>query len=137
MTNQQLVSVQSRPSTGHPDLPAIAAFYERCDQVDYLDNAPSLANLQRRLDHPPPDGSHQRQLWETAEGQLVGLVSLWLEDPTDVLEAWVDVSRIPGERNPPLLSQGVIVLTLVTPGFEVGAQQAVPYPLATARICRL
>jgi hypothetical protein len=73
MTNQQLVSVQSRPSTGHPDLPAIAAFYERCDQVDYLDNAPSLANLQRRLDHPPPDGSHQRQLWETAEGQLVAL----------------------------------------------------------------
>ncbi|MEO1070438.1 MAG: GNAT family N-acetyltransferase [Cyanobacteria bacterium J06638_6] len=98
MTNQLLVSVQSRPSTGHPDLPAIAAFYETCDQVDQLDNAPSLENLQRRLDHPRPDGSHQHQLWETAAGQLVGIASLWLEDPTDVLEAWVGVFVHPDFR---------------------------------------
>lgn len=89
MTNHLLVSVQSRPSVGHPDLPAIAEFYEICDQVDQLDNAPSLENLQRRLDHPPPDGSHQRQLWETPDGQLVGIVSLWIDEPTDVLEAWI------------------------------------------------
>ncbi|MBD1873606.1 GNAT family N-acetyltransferase [Nodosilinea sp. FACHB-131] len=98
MTNQQLPSTQSRPSTGHADLPAIAAFYALCETVDRLDNIPTLADLQRHLDHPPPNGTRQRQLWETAEGELVGLVSLWLEDPTDVLEAWMGVFVHPDRR---------------------------------------
>ncbi|WP_017297730.1 GNAT family N-acetyltransferase [Nodosilinea nodulosa] len=98
MTNQLLTSVQSRPSVGHADLPAIAAFYEICDRVDQLDNAPSLENLQRRLDHPPPDGSRQRQLWETAAGQLVGVASLSIDEPTDVLEGWVGVHVHPDFR---------------------------------------
>ncbi len=98
MTNQLLTSTQSRLSTGHADLPAIAAFYEICEQVDQLDNTSTLADLQRRLDHPPPDGTHQRQLWETPEGELVGLVSLWLEEPTDVLEGWVGVFVHPDWR---------------------------------------
>ncbi|MBW4483541.1 MAG: GNAT family N-acetyltransferase [Tildeniella torsiva UHER 1998/13D] len=99
MTHQLLSSTQSRPSIGHADLPAIAAFYELCEQVDQLDDAPTLADLQRRLDNPPPDGSHQRQLWETPEGELVGLVSLWLDDPTDiVLEGWAGVFVHPAWR---------------------------------------
>lgn len=102
MTNQLLTSTQSRPSVGHPDLPAIAAFYELCEQVDQLDNTATLADLQRRLDHPPPGGTHQRQLWETPEGELVGLVALWIDDPTDVpteaLEGWVGVFVHPDHR---------------------------------------
>lgn len=98
MTNQTLTSTQSRPSTGHADLPAIVAFYELCETVDRLDNTPTLAEFQRRLDHPSPDGTHQRQLWETAEGQLVGLVSLWVEELTDVVEGWVGVFVHPDWR---------------------------------------
>ncbi|MBW4461094.1 MAG: GNAT family N-acetyltransferase [Nodosilinea sp. WJT8-NPBG4] len=98
MTNQQLTSTQSRPSTGHADLPAIAAFYALCETVDRLDNTPTLAELQRHLDYPPPDGTRHRQLWDTPEGELVGLVSLWLEDPTDVLEGWVGVFVHPDWR---------------------------------------
>ncbi|MBE9110364.1 GNAT family N-acetyltransferase [Nodosilinea sp. LEGE 07298] len=98
MTKHLLMSVNSRPSTGAEDLPAIAAFYEICDQVDRLDRAPSLENLQRRLDHPPPGGTQYHQLWETAQGQLVGIVALWIEDPTDVLEGWVGVSVHPDYR---------------------------------------
>jgi mycothiol synthase len=102
MTSHLLPAIQSRPSVGHPDLPAIAAFYETCDRVDQLDNAPTVADLQRRLDHPPPDGTHHRQLWETAEGQLVGLVLLWLDDPTNELEGWVGVFVHPDWRHQPL-----------------------------------
>jgi mycothiol synthase len=106
MTNQLLTSTQSRPSTGHGDLPAIAAFYDICEQVDQLDNTVTLADLQRRLDHPPPGGTHHRQLWETPEGELVGLVALWIDDPTDVptdtpphaLEGWVGVFVHPDWR---------------------------------------
>jgi mycothiol synthase len=98
MTSQLLQAIQSRPSVGHPDLPAIAAFYEICEQVDQLDNTSTLAELQRRLDHPPPDGTHQRQLWETPDGQLVGLVALWLEEPADVLEGWAGVFVHPDWR---------------------------------------
>ncbi|MBE9158655.1 GNAT family N-acetyltransferase [Nodosilinea sp. LEGE 06152] len=102
MTNQLLTSTQSRPSVGHADLPAIAEFYEICDQVDRLDRAPSLENLQRRLDHPPPGGTQYCQLWETTRGQLVGVVNLWIEDPTDAptdaLEGWVSVSVHPDWR---------------------------------------
>lgn len=102
MTTQRLTSTQSRPSMGHADLPAIAAFYAICEQVDRLDNTPTLADLQRSLDHPPPGGTRQRQLWETPEGELVGLVSLWLEDPTDLptdaLEGWVGVFVHPNYR---------------------------------------
>jgi len=98
MTNQLLTLTQSRLSTGHADLPAIAAFYEICEQVDQLDDTSTLADLQRRLDHPAPGGTHQRQLWETPEGQLVGVVALWLDDPTDVLEGWVNVFIHPAWR---------------------------------------
>ena len=106
MTKHLLMSVGSRPSTGADDLPAIAKFYEICDRVDCLDNAPSLENLQRRLDHPPPGGTQYRQLWETAPGQLVGVVNLWIEEPPDVptavptngLESWAGVSVHPDWR---------------------------------------
>ncbi|MBD1916115.1 MULTISPECIES: GNAT family N-acetyltransferase [Cyanophyceae] len=102
MTHQLLSSTQSRPSIGHADLPAIAAFYEICEQVDQLNNTPTLADLQRHLDHPPPGGTHHRQLWETPEGALVGLVALWIDDPTDVptdaLEGWVGVFVHPDWR---------------------------------------
>jgi mycothiol synthase len=98
MTSQLLQAIQSRPSVGHPDLPAIAAFYETCETVDRLDNTSTLAELQRRLDNPPPDGTHQRQLWETPDGQLVGVVSLWLEELTDVVEGWVGVFVHPDWR---------------------------------------
>ncbi|MBD2231777.1 GNAT family N-acetyltransferase [Phormidium tenue] len=102
MTNPLLTSTQSRPSTGHADLPAIVAFYEICEQVDQLDHTVTLADLQRGLDHPPPGGTRHRQLWETPAGELVGLVSLWLDDPTDLptdaLEGWVGVSVHPAWR---------------------------------------
>ena len=102
MTNQLLTSTQSRPSTGHDDLPAIVAFYEICEQVDQLDNTVILADLQRGLDHPPPGGTHHRQLWETPTGELVGVVALWLDDPTDVpteaLEGWVGIFVHPDWR---------------------------------------
>ncbi len=102
MPHPTLTPTQSRPSTGHGDLPAIAAFYDLCEQVDQLDNSPTLADLQRRLDHPPPGGTHQRQLWETPTGELVGLVALWLDDPgdelTDALESWVGVFVHPDWR---------------------------------------
>ncbi len=102
MTHQRLTSTQSCPSTGHADLPAIAAFYEICEQVDQLDNTPTLADLQRRLDHQPPGGTHHRQLWETPVGELVGLAALWIDDPTDlptdVLEGWAGVFVHPDWR---------------------------------------
>ena len=102
MTNQLLTSIGSRPSTGADDLPAIAEFYEICDQVDCLDHTPSLESLQRRLDHPRPGGTQHRQLWETAQGQLVGVVALWIDDPTDVptdaLEGWAGVFVHPDYR---------------------------------------
>lgn len=102
MTNPLLTSTQSRPSLGHADLPAIAAFYEICEQVDQLDDTATLADLQRRLDHPPPGGTHHRQLWEAPTGQLVGVVALWLDDPTevptDVLEGWVGIFVHPAWR---------------------------------------
>lgn len=102
MTNQLLTPTQSRSSTGHADLPAIAAFYEICERVDQLDSTSTLADLQRRLDHPPPGGTHQRQLWETPTGELVGVAALWLDDPTDVpteaLEGWVGIFVHPDWR---------------------------------------
>ncbi|PSR17433.1 hypothetical protein C8255_12585, partial [filamentous cyanobacterium CCP3] len=102
MTHQLLTLAQSRPSVGHADLPAIAAFYELCEQVDQLDNTATLADLQRRLDHPPPGGTHYRQLWETPNGELVGVVALWIDDPTDdpteALEGWVGVFVHPAYR---------------------------------------
>ncbi|MBD2111999.1 MULTISPECIES: GNAT family N-acetyltransferase [Cyanophyceae] len=102
MTAQQLTSIQSRPSTSHADLPAIAAFYEICEQVDQLDNTPTLADLQRRIDYPPPGGTHHRQLWETPEGELVGLVALWIDNPadvaTDALEGWAGIFVHPNRR---------------------------------------
>ncbi|HSM82645.1 MAG TPA: GNAT family N-acetyltransferase [Nodosilinea sp.] len=118
MPHQLLTSTQSRPSIGHADLPAIAALYEICEQVDQLDNTSTLAELQRRLDHPPPGGTHQRQLWETPTGELVGVVALWLDDPanvqtaaqtdgptdsptdapTDALEGWVGIFVHPDWR---------------------------------------
>ncbi|WOD38865.1 GNAT family N-acetyltransferase [Nodosilinea sp. E11] len=102
MTDQLLTSTQSRPSIGHADLPAIAAFYDICEQVDQFGHTTTLANLQRRLDHPPPGGTHQRQLWETPKGELVGLVALWLDNltdaPTDVLESRVGILVHPDWR---------------------------------------
>ncbi|TVQ11875.1 MAG: GNAT family N-acetyltransferase [Leptolyngbya sp. DLM2.Bin27] len=102
MTNQLLTSTQSRPSIGQADLPAIATFHDICEQVDQLDNTVILADLQRRLDHPPPGGTHHRQLWETPEGELVGVVALELDDPTDMpsdaLEGWVGIFVHPDWR---------------------------------------
>lgn len=62
MTQHLLMLVSSRPSTGADDLPAIATFYEICEQVDQLDDTPTLADLQRRLDRPRPGSTHQHQL---------------------------------------------------------------------------
>ncbi|QQE66614.1 hypothetical protein GFS31_33140 [Leptolyngbya sp. BL0902] len=75
----------TRPELGQADLPTLVAFYEACEQADPRDHAPTLDQLQHRLDHPPPGGRHRRQYWETADGQLVGVVNLWMTDPrTDI-----------------------------------------------------
>ncbi|MFH7242526.1 MAG: GNAT family N-acetyltransferase [Spirulina sp.] len=74
-----------RPEQGQSDLPALVAFYQACEQADPNDHAPTLEQLQRRMDHPPPGGRQHRQYWETADGQLVGVVTLWMSDPrTDI-----------------------------------------------------
>ncbi len=75
----------TRPERGQADLPALVAFYEACAQADPNDHAPTLAQLQHRLDHPPPGGRQHRQYWETEDGQRVGVVTLWISDPrTDI-----------------------------------------------------
>lgn len=93
-----LVPTRSRPATAN-DLPAIVAFYEYCERFDPLDRAPSLANLQYRLDHPPPGGTHHRHLWETPAGELVGIVALWIEDPTDEVEVRMAIRVHPHHRH--------------------------------------
>jgi mycothiol synthase len=99
MSHPLLTSSRSRPAAGYDDLPAIAAFYDLCETVDHLDSAPSLKDLQRRLDCPPPGGQSYRQLWETATGQILGIANLWIEDPTDRLEAWIGVRVDPNYRD--------------------------------------
>jgi len=102
MPHQLLSSTRSRTAAGHDDLPTIVALYEQCEVVDQLDHTPSLTDLQRRLDHPPPGGVQYRQLWETHDGQLVGVASLWIDDPTeatDALEAWIGVRIHPDYRD--------------------------------------
>lgn len=85
MITASLPLLTTRPERGQADLPALVAFYEACEQADPNDHAPTLAQLQRRLDHPPPGGRQHRQYWETADGQRVGVVTLWIADPrTDI-----------------------------------------------------
>lgn len=85
MITTSLPRITDRPERGPTDLPILLAFYQACEQADPSDHAPTLEQLQHRLDHPPPDGWQHRQYWETAEGQLVGVVVLWLSDPrTDI-----------------------------------------------------
>jgi mycothiol synthase len=89
-------------ATGHNDLPALVALYEQCEVVDQLDQTSSLTDLQRRLDYPPPGGVQYRQLWETRDGQLVGVANLWIDDPTeatDDLEAWLGIRIHPDYRD--------------------------------------
>lgn len=85
MMTDSLPLLTTRPERGQADLPALVAFYEACAQADPNDHAPTLAQLQHRLDHPPPGGRQHRQYWETKDGQRVGVVTLWISDPrTDI-----------------------------------------------------
>ncbi|NJL46634.1 MAG: hypothetical protein HC929_02895 [Leptolyngbyaceae cyanobacterium SM2_5_2] len=111
MPHQLLSSTRSRAAAGPSDLPAIVTFYEQCEAVDQFDHTPSLIDLQRRLDNPPPGGVQYRQLWETPNGQLVGVASLWIDDPTEAsadLEAWLGVRVHPDYRT------GVLEIELLT-----------------------
>ncbi len=85
MTVASLPLIIDRPEQGQADFPALVAFYQDCEQADPRDHAPTLDQLQRRLDNPPPGGWQYRQYWETTDGQLVGVVNLWMTNPrTDI-----------------------------------------------------
>ncbi|NJL45685.1 MAG: GNAT family N-acetyltransferase [Leptolyngbyaceae cyanobacterium SM2_3_12] len=99
MAKQLVSSTVSRPAEGAQDLPALVELYDRCEVVDQLDSAPSLEDLQRRLDHPPPGGTQYRQLWETPDGQLIGVASVWVDDPREILEVWLGIRVHPDYRH--------------------------------------
>ncbi|MGF1569811.1 MAG: GNAT family N-acetyltransferase [Nodosilinea sp.] len=98
MANQLLLSTQTRAAAGRRDLPAIAGLFNQCEAVDRLDSSTTLEDLQRRLDHPPPGGTQHRQLWHTPSGQLIGVASVWVDEPTEALEAWLGVKIHPDYR---------------------------------------
>ncbi len=81
------------------DLPKIVSLLDCCEQVDQLEMDLSLSDLQRIVDHPPPGGTSYWQLWENAQGDLIGMVRLWVEWPTDIQEVYLDVIVHPAYRN--------------------------------------
>jgi mycothiol synthase len=85
MITTALPLLTTRPDRGQADLPALVALYQACEQADPADHAPTLAELQHRLDHPPPGGRLYRQFLETPAGELAGVLALWMADPrTDI-----------------------------------------------------
>ena len=102
---QLLTSTRSRPLTGPEDFPALVDFYQQCEGADRLGNVTTLESLQRSYDNPPPSGQRFRQLWETSDGQLVGVVFLWLRNSQTVQEARLSLKVHPVYRGDILESE--------------------------------
>ena len=102
---QLLTSTRSRPLTGPEDFPALVDFYQQCEGADRLGNVTTLESLRRSYDNPPPSGQRFRQLWETSDGQLVGVVFLWLRNSETAQEARLSLKVHPLYRGHMLESE--------------------------------
>lgn len=102
---QLLTSTHSRPLTGPEDFPALVDLYQQCEGADRLGNVTTLESLQHSYTNPPPSGQRFRQLWETPDDQLVGVVFLWLRSSCQRQEARLSLKVHPAYRGHSLESE--------------------------------
>jgi mycothiol synthase len=70
--------VIARPYAGEDDLPLIVDLLNRCEAVDRLDWHTSVDKLQVEYADPRLDPARDLQLWQDADGPLIGFAQIWI-----------------------------------------------------------
>jgi mycothiol synthase len=79
-------TVIMRSYTGEADLAAIADLQNACETVDRLGEGTSVDELRTEFADPRLDTTRDLQLWEDADGRLIGFGQLWVLESVDELD---------------------------------------------------
>lgn len=71
-------TVSARPFAGEADLPLIVDLLNTCETVDQLDWHTSVAKLRVEYADPRLDPARDLQLWQDADGALIGFTQIWI-----------------------------------------------------------
>jgi mycothiol synthase len=72
------ITVIARPFAGEADLPLIVDLQSACEAVDQLDWRTSVDELRVEYADPRLDLARDLQLWQDADGELIGFGQLWI-----------------------------------------------------------
>lgn len=76
-----MTTITMRPFAGEADLQAICDLLNVCDAVDKLDDNYAVNDLRQEFTNPQLDPARDLQLWEDANGQLIGFGQTWTPHP--------------------------------------------------------
>jgi mycothiol synthase len=93
------------PFADENDLNRITHLINTCYQVDELDDSTSHAELREDFDAPSTDKAKDLRLWENKSGELVGFGSLWISEPSEVIDGFLDFYVHPDVRGGDLEAQ--------------------------------
>src|SRR5262245_8899645 len=68
----------ARPYAGEADLPLIVELRNACEAVDRLDWYTSVDKLRVEYADPRLDPARDLQLWQEADGELIGFAQIWI-----------------------------------------------------------
>jgi mycothiol synthase len=71
-------TIIARPFAGEADLPLIVDLQSACEAVDKLDWRTSVDELRVEFADPRLDPARDLQLWQDADGELIGFGQLWI-----------------------------------------------------------
>lgn len=87
------------------DLNRIAHLINTCYTVDEMDNSTSVTELREEFDTPSINKAKDLRLWENESGELVGFGSLWITEPSEVIDGFLDFYVHPDVRGGNLETQ--------------------------------
>ncbi len=98
-------TVVMRPFTHENDLNRIAHLINTCYTVDEIDNSTSVTELREEFDTPSINKAKDLRLWENESSELVGFGSLWITEPSKVIDGFLDFYVHPDARGGDLETQ--------------------------------
>lgn len=94
-----------RPYVGETDLQAIAHLINTCEAIDQLNRGTSVPELQQGFDAPSLLKARDLQLWEDADGKLIGFGQLWIPEKGQAIDGLLWFHVHPAERGQGLEKQ--------------------------------
>jgi mycothiol synthase len=94
-----------RPFESESDPNRIAHLMNTCYTLDHLDNSTSVTELREDIDTPSVDKAKDLRLWENESGELVGFGYLWITEPNEVIDGFLNFYVHPDVRGGDLETQ--------------------------------